>query len=103
MVGAGQTPVIRLVNLDDMYIESDIPESFITNVTIGKEVQVYFPILGDTIYSKVRQVGSYINPSNRAFKIEVAVSNNNGHVKPNTFVDLLRSTRTDVVKLSGYQ
>ena len=83
VVGSGQTPVIRLVNLDDMYIESDIPESYITNITKGKEVQVYFPILGDTIYSEVRQVGSYINPSNRAFKVEVAVTNENGHVKPN--------------------
>jgi RND family efflux transporter MFP subunit len=83
VVGAGQTPVIRLVNLDNMYIESEIPESYITNITKGKEVQVYFPILGDTIYSKVRQVGSYINPNNRAFKIEVAVSNETGHVKPN--------------------
>jgi RND family efflux transporter MFP subunit len=83
VVGAGQTPVIRLVNLDDMYIESDIPESYITNITKGKEVQVYFPILGDTIYSNVRQVGNYINPSNRAFKIEVAVPNKNGQVKPN--------------------
>jgi RND family efflux transporter MFP subunit len=95
VVGAGQTPVIRLVNLDDMYIESDIPESFITNVTIGKEVQVYFPILGDTIYSKVRQVGSYINPSNRAFKIEVAVSNNNGHVKPNLTAKLMINDYTN--------
>jgi RND family efflux transporter MFP subunit len=95
VVGAGQTPVIRLVNLDDMYIESDIPESFITNVTIGKEVQVYFPILGDTIYSKVRQVGSYINPNNRAFKIEVAVSNNNGHVKPNLTAKLMINDYTN--------
>ncbi len=83
VVSAGQTPVIRLVNLNDMYIESDIPESYITNITKGKEVQVYFPILGDTIYSRVRQVGNYINPSNRAFKIEVSVPNKNGHVKPN--------------------
>jgi RND family efflux transporter MFP subunit len=83
VVSAGQTPVIRLVNLNDMYIESEIPESYIANITKGKEVRVYFPILGDTIHSKVRQVGSYINPSNRAFKIEVAVPNKNGHVKPN--------------------
>jgi len=83
VVGAGQTPVIRLVNLNDMYIESEIPESYLINITKGKEVQVYFPILGDTIYSNVRQVGNYINPSNRAFKIEVAVPNKNGQVKPN--------------------
>ena len=83
VVGAGQTPVIRLVNLDDMYIESDIPESYITNITKGKEVQVYFPILGDTLYSTVRQVGNYINPNNRAFKIEISVPNKNGYIKPN--------------------
>ena len=83
VVGAGQTPVIRIVNLDDMYIESDIPESYITNITKGKEVQVYFPILGDTINSIVRQAGNYINPNNRAFKIEVTIPNKNGFIKPN--------------------
>ena len=83
VVGAGQTPVIRLVNLNDMYIESEIPESYLKNIVKGKEVQIFFPVLGDTVQSEVRQVGQYINPNNRSFKIEVAVPNKKGFIKPN--------------------
>jgi RND family efflux transporter MFP subunit len=83
VVSAGQSPVIRLVDLADMYIQADIPESFLNSVTKGKDVSVYFPVLGDTIAAKIRQVGNYIEPSNRTFKIEVAVPNTNKMIKPN--------------------
>ncbi len=83
VVAPGQTQLFRIVNLNDMYIESDVPERYITNVTAGKDVQVSFPILGTTISAKVRQAGNFINPANRTFKIEVAVPNKNKLIKPN--------------------
>ncbi len=83
VVSAGMTEVFRLVNLSDMYIQAEVPESYLGDITEGKSVQIYFPILGDTIASKVRQVGSYIHPDNRTFKIEINVPNNNKQIKPN--------------------
>ncbi|MFD0862987.1 efflux RND transporter periplasmic adaptor subunit [Sungkyunkwania multivorans] len=80
--GSGMT-IFRIVNLKDMYIEVDVPEKHLPNVTEGKDVEVFFPVLGKTIATKVRQVASYINPSNRSFKIEVPVPNNGGSIKPN--------------------
>ena len=38
---------------------------------------------GETVVTKVKQVGNYINPSNRTFKIEIGIPNNKGIVKPN--------------------
>ena len=83
VVSPGQTPVIRIVNLDDMYIETEVPERYISNITIGKDVEVYFPVLGKTITTKIRQVGNYINPNNRSFMVEVGIPSNGGTVKPN--------------------
>ena len=82
-VTPGQTALIRIVNLDDMYIETDVPESYISSVTEGKKVEVDFPILGTTMEAEVRQAGSFINPSNRTFKAEVAITNKNENIKPN--------------------
>ena len=45
VVAAGQSQLMRIVNLDDMYIETDVPESYITDVTKGKEVLVEIPVL----------------------------------------------------------
>ena len=66
---------MRIVNLNDMYIETDVPERYITNVTENKDVKVEFPVLGKTMEAKVRQAGNFINPANRTFKVEVAVPN----------------------------
>ncbi len=83
VVSAGQTPIMLLVNLNDMYIETNVPESHITSITNNKDVIVELPVLDKTINSKVRQVGNFINPANRTFKIEVPVPNKDGTIKPN--------------------
>lgn len=83
VVAPGQSQLFRIVNLKDMYIEADVPERYISDVTSGKEVMVEFPILGKTIDSKVRQAGNFINPANRTFKVEVAIPNYDGNIKPN--------------------
>ena len=75
--------VFRIVNLSDMYIEVEVPESHLPNVTPGKSVHVYFPVLGDSVNTTIRQTGNFINPSNRSFTAEIAVPNNDGKVKPN--------------------
>lgn len=83
VVAAGQTQLIRIVNLDDMYIQTDVPESYITSIVDGKEVEVMFPVLGKTLKSSIRQTGNFINPANRTFKVEIAVPNKNRTIKPN--------------------
>jgi membrane fusion protein, multidrug efflux system len=82
VVSPGQG-IFRIVNLKDMYIKADVPERYITTVLPGKDVAVELPMIGETINSKVRQTGNYINPNNRSFSIEVDVPNENGKVKPN--------------------
>ena len=83
VVAAGQSPLMLLVNLNDMYVETDVPETHITNVTKNKNVIVELPILGKTINTKVRQAGSFINAANRTFKIEVSIPNKDKTIKPN--------------------
>ena len=78
--------VFRLVNLSDMYVEVDVPESHLEGVTKGKRVQIYIPVLGDSIETKVRQTGNFINPSNRTFSAEIPVPNKDGNIKPNLSV-----------------
>jgi len=83
VVAAGQTQLMRIVSLKDMYIETDIPERYITDVTKGKQVKVQFPVLGKSIDTEIRQAGDFINPANRTFKVEVAIPNNEKNIKPN--------------------
>lgn len=82
VVSPGQG-IFRIVNLKDMYIKADVPERYLSSVTPGKDVMVEIPMLGESINTKVRQSGNFINPDNRSFTIEVNVPNNNGAIKPN--------------------
>ena len=83
VVSPGQSALMRIVSLQEMYIEADVPENYLPNVIRGKNVEVSFPVLRKTANAKIRQVGNYINPNNRSFKIEVAVKNEQGLIKPN--------------------
>ncbi len=84
VVAPGQgSEVFRIVNLSNMYIEVEVPESHLPNVTPGKDVRVYFPVLGDSVRTKIRQTGNFIDPSNRSFTAESPVPINGGKIKPN--------------------
>ena len=75
--------VFRIVNLSDMYLEVDVPESYVASITKGREVKVYFSALDETIDTYVRQTGNFINPDNRSFTAEIPVPNKGGVIKPN--------------------
>ena len=89
VVAPGQgSEMFRILNLENMYIEAEVPENYVSSITKGKKVQVHFPILGKTITSSVRQVGNFINPNNRSFKVEIDVPNPKKDIKPNLTVRL---------------
>jgi RND family efflux transporter MFP subunit len=83
VVAPGQSQLMRIVNLNNMYISTDVPESYINSITKNKNVLVEFPILGKQMNAKIRQAGNFINPANRTFKVEIAVPNKDKSIKPN--------------------
>jgi RND family efflux transporter MFP subunit len=83
LVSPGASQIMRIVNLDEMHVETNVPERHLKSVTINKNVEVELPVLGETIAAKISQVGSFINPANRTFKIEVPLPNSKGMIKPN--------------------
>jgi RND family efflux transporter MFP subunit len=83
VVSPGMHQLFRLINLSNVYIEAEIPENYINNIKKNAQVNVYFPVLNDTIQSTIRQIANYINPNNRTFKVEVAIPNEQQQIKPN--------------------
>ena len=77
------SPVLRIINLNNMYLEADVPEKFLSAIKRGTEVVVDFPMLNEKIDTKISLVNNNINPANRSFKIQVQVPNKSGLIKPN--------------------
>ena len=83
VVTAGQNQLFRLISLQNMYVEANIPENYLNNVQEGTEVIVEISSIGKQFTGEVQQVGNTINPSNRTFRVEIAIPNENNMVKPN--------------------
>lgn len=80
--------LMRIVNLSNMYVSTSVPETYIGKLKVGTEVQVLLTSLGKTYKGKVRQIGSFVNPSNRSFGIEVSVPNPENLLRPNQVANL---------------
>lgn len=80
--------LMRIVNLSNMYVSTTVPEAYIGKLKVGTEVDVFLTSLGKTYKGKVRQIGSFINPNNRSFGIEVAVPNPENLLRPNQVAKL---------------
>ncbi|MES2545591.1 MAG: efflux RND transporter periplasmic adaptor subunit [Bacteroidota bacterium] len=80
--------LMRIVNLSNMYVSTNVPESYIGKLKVGTEVDVFLTSLGKTYKGKVRQVGNFINPNNRSFGIEVSVPNPENLLRPNQVAKL---------------
>ena len=82
-VAPGMSHVLRIVNLKSMYVEADVPENYLTAITKGSKAVVEIPVLNLTLNTTIRQTGSFVQPSNRTFRIEAPLENATGQIKPN--------------------
>lgn len=83
VVTPGQNQLFRIISLDNMYVEADVPENYLSKISKGTDVKVNIGSVGREFKGKVSQVGNNINPNNRTFRIEVAVPNEKDLIKPN--------------------
>ncbi len=83
-----QMPVVRLLNLTNVYVEAEVTETYLPTVKVGTETNIYFPSIHKEVTSKIAQIGNYINPDNRSFKTRINISNKDRLIKPNLLADL---------------
>ena len=83
VVYPGRSNLMMLLNMDNLYVESNVPEKYISSIKTGNKAILEFPLIGKSVSSAVRQSGNYIHPINRTFKIEIDVKTNDFEVKPN--------------------
>ena len=88
VVYPGRSNLMLLVNMQEMYVESKVPENYINSITKGKDVVIEAPILDMILKSKISLVANYINPLNRTYRIEAEIPDNNYKIKPNLNVKI---------------
>ena len=83
VVFPGQSKIMLILNMDNMYVESNVPENYLNSIYKGKNAIIEFPYEGGKLESEIRQSGNFINPNNRTFIIEIDLPNSKLNIKPN--------------------
>ncbi|MFY7812116.1 MAG: efflux RND transporter periplasmic adaptor subunit, partial [Flavobacterium sp.] len=82
VVGPG-SQIFRIVNIGNMHVEANVPETFLQSLNIGANVQVKIPAINKQYLGKIKLISKYINPNNRTISVEVAVPNPDNLLRPN--------------------
>ncbi len=83
------TPVMEIINLDELYINADVSESYLPDVSPGRDVTLRFPAYPDVEMTvPVHRVGHVINPENRSFRLQLRIPNDNDRFKPNMMANI---------------
>ena len=77
-------PMMVVINLDEIYINADVSESYLADIKEGDTVNVEFPTYPEMkIKAPVYRKGNMIKPSNRTFTIQLKLNNPERLLKPN--------------------
>jgi RND family efflux transporter MFP subunit len=72
-----QSPIVRLVNNSKVDIVASISEKHLSKVKVGTPIRVTFPNYeGHSVELTITNVGNYIEPTNRTFRIVASVDKN---------------------------
>jgi RND family efflux transporter MFP subunit len=81
-------PTCQLINTSELYVEADVSENLLSEISVGNPVDVYFPSLNIEIKAlKLDRIGRVVNNVNRTVKIESKLPLSNGLI-PNLMAEL---------------
>lgn len=82
-IASPQMPFAKVVNIRKIKVYGDVAESYLTKVKKDNPVSVSFPAISKTTEAPITQIGNYIDPNNRTFRVRLDLNNPDGMIKPN--------------------
>lgn len=83
-LGMPGVQMMLVVNLDQVYVNADVSESYLASIREGENVSVTFPAYPDLkMEAPIYRKGNVINPGNRTFTVQLKLSNPDKLLKPN--------------------
>lgn len=84
-----QQPVVRIVNMDDVYIKADVAERYVQSVKAGTKSVVKIDVIDFERELPIERVSDFINPDNRTFKVQINIDEPTKALKPNMLASIL--------------
>lgn len=82
-------PIARLVNISQVKVKAEVSESYAATINKRSKAKVVLPATNEEVEVNLTQVGNYINPGNRTFKVVAQLKNTNRNILPNMVAHVL--------------
>jgi membrane fusion protein (multidrug efflux system) len=76
-------PLCQIVNLGQLKVSGDVPESYAASVRRGLPVQIHFPDIKKEVPSRITYVSPSISATNRTFVVEAALPGHSEQYRAN--------------------
>ncbi|MCT4603015.1 MAG: efflux RND transporter periplasmic adaptor subunit [Marinifilum sp.] len=76
-------PFAQLVNIDQVYVEADVAETYLNYIKAGENAELEFPAIGYNTNAPIYRTSNIIDPGNRSFKVRINLNNPGHKIKPN--------------------
>lgn len=100
-LASAQTPIATIVDISRLEINTSINEKQVGKITIGQEVEINIPSVGDKVYNgKI----NFINPvmdGTKSFPVKILIDNPEGEIKAGMYakIRLVTDRHEDVIKV----
>ncbi len=82
-IASPSIPFARVVNIDKIYIRSEVGEKYLGTIHKGDDTQVTFPAIKKTVDAKIYRSSTVINDISRTFSVRVNIDNKDKSIRPN--------------------
>lgn len=87
-LAAPGAPIVQILNTRKVKVVVDLPETYLTKVKRGQQVEVNFPAINQSQTARISMIGRQIDAANRTFPVEIDLNNRSGLLKPNLLVEM---------------
>ncbi len=92
-IAGPSVPFARVVNIDNIYISTEVSENLLGKINKGDSTSVYFPAIDKRVKATIFRPSTVINDISRTFRVRINIKNASHEIKPNLI---------SVVKLKVY-
>ncbi len=89
-------PLYRIANLDELWIEINIPHEHIGQIKVGDQVQIE----NSPIYAQITLLGQSVNPENQTLLARAMIKDSKGLIKQHVSVRAGESINTQIIQAS---
>lgn len=98
------TPVIQLVQINQLSVKVSVPEGEISQIKTGQQAQIKISALQDKMFAgTVTEIGVMANTISRTYDVKIAINNTQNEIKPGMMCSVSLAQRHAAKLLVPYQ